>query len=290
MPRITTKAIVRSVLVALFMTVEGMTLQVVESVLVQHSGPPAPGRLVGLIVCYLAAAFTYALGFFLLLERLPGRSSVGKGLRYAGVVLTAVWISGFINLAAVDFQGGWNLLSPLKVDAFWMGVVDCANFLMGGLVLGLMTRKEWHAMLPAPFTANLAARIAAGAVLLPALCAGVFHSVERVLPGGLDLSGERRSVFDVFLFVPLLISGAGTALFQDFQMTRPPGNIVSQTLRGCLFLFFLYWVPNAVFVLFFGFSWQILVDFLVAMAVALFLTMMVMQSIARVRSPVAVPQ
>ncbi len=287
---ISKQAVVRSGLVALLMTVVGLSLQVLESILVQGSGPPTPVRLAGLIGCYLAATFTYALGFFIVFDRLPGRSAPGRGLRYAGIVLTAVWVSGFINLAAVDYEGGWNLLSPLKVDAFWMCVVDCANFLLGGFVLGLIARKDERneprassAVLAPSSSANLLLRMAAGALILPTLCAGAFHLVELLLPVGAGLAGEKGRVFDAFLFVPLAISGAGTALFHEVLRPVPSGGVLEGALRQSLFIYFMYWVPNVIFVLFFGFTWQMTVLFYVALAPALLTSLAAMEALARAR-------
>jgi len=285
---ITKKTVFRSCLVSLFMTVVGLSLQFLESAVVQGSGPPSPGCLAGLIACYLAAGFTYALGFFILSDRLPGRGAAGRGLRYAGLVLAAVWLSGFINLAAVDYEGGWNPLSPLKVDAFWMFDVDCANFLLGGLVLGFIARKdapaerrETAASRTPRMAANLALKMAAGAVILPILCAGVYHLVELFLPLGADLSGEKGRVFDAFLFVPLAISGAGTGLFHETLRNDPRRGVLHESSRQGSFLYLMYWVPNVAFVLFLGFTWQMTVIFYIALAPALLASLMAMEALAR---------
>ena len=283
MHSITKKTLARSALVGLFLTIEGMVFQTAKSSLILHLGPPRLGDVIGCTVCYLLAGFAFALGFFAFSERLPGRTWIGKGLRYSAVILVAVWISGFINLFAIDFEGGWRLFTPARIEDLWMAVADCLNFMIGGLVLGLIARKDGPAApVLAPFTANLAARIGAGAVLLPNLCAGFFALVALLLPTGFDLSGERVKLFYVFLFVPLAVSGAGTALFHD-ALRIEPRTAAGTSGRTCLILFFAYWVPNVLFVLFLGFTWQTVVGFLVAMAAALYVTMLALETMARAR-------
>lgn len=172
-----------------------------------------------------------------------------------------------------------------------MALCDCFNFLVGGLLLGLIARRdEPAAPVVGPFTANLAVRIATGALLLPVLCAGIFFFTTLALPSGFDLSGEKASMFYVFLFAPLAISGAGTALFHDALRSAPGSSIVAESFKVCLILFSMYWVANATFVLFFGFTWQVFVDFLVAMAVSLYLTVVTLEMTARARPLVVTRQ
>ncbi len=283
--KIAQKTLARSALIGLFLTVEGIGLQVANSLLIVHDGPPSLGHLVGVTACYLAAGFTFALGFFLVRERFPGRTPVRKGLRYAATVLTAVWISGFINLCAVDFTSGWNLLTPARIANYLMAPIDCLNFMVGGLVLGLITRKDTGtAPVSAPFTASLAVRISVGAVLLPLLCAGLFFLISLVLPTGFDLSGDRLGIFYVFLFVPLVISGGGTALLHDALRSGVQRAAAAVSFRISAFIFVVFWLSNVAFVLFFGFTWQVVIGFLAAMAVSLVITITTLETIARAGS------
>ena len=283
--QMTRKTLARSALVGLFLTVEGMALQVANSLLIIHDSPPGTGHLIGVTACYVAAGFTFALGFFLVRERLPGRTPVGKGLRYAALVLAAVWISGFINLCAIDFQGGWSLFSPAKIRNYLMAPIDCLNFMIGGLVLGLITRRDPAAGCAAP-AAGLGARAAVGTLILPLSCAGAFFLISLALPPGYDLFGERVKIFYVFLFIPLAISGGGTALFHDALRSSPRRGILAESLKTASFIFVMYWIWNVVFVLFFGFTWQVVVGFLASMAVSLPVTIVTLEAMARKRAGV----
>jgi hypothetical protein len=279
---ITKKALTRSALMALLLTVVGLGFQVLRTRLFLHAGPPHLGRIVGLTVCYLVMAFAYALGFFLIEKRIPGRSQVGKGLLYSAMVIAAVWISGFINMFAIDFDGLWDMLSPAKINIYWMAAIDILNLAIGGLVLGLITRKDGQGTpVKAVFSVNLAARIALAALALPLLCAGIFRIVAAALPSGYDLSGERTPAFYLFLFAPYALTGAGVAL-SHAALRSGEGGILSEPLKICLFVFIMYWVTNTVFVLFFGFTWQVVVDFLVAGAISLFLSIVALEKIARI--------
>ncbi|HET6451172.1 MAG TPA: hypothetical protein VFI08_07655 [Spirochaetia bacterium] len=285
MTRIDTKTLARSALLGLFLTVDGLGLQSLKSRFILHIGPPPLAQLAGCAACYLAAGFLFALAFFLLSDRLPGRTWIGKGLRYAVLIYVAVWISGFFNLGAIDFDGGWRLLSPAKVEALWMAAADGLNFMIAGFLLGLVAGRAGPPVsVRLPWSSNLALRAASGALLLPVLCAGLSYLVSFLLPYGLDLSGARARLFYVFLFVPLSIAGAGTARLHDVLRSAPPSRgCGAESLRVCLAIFLLYWVANAAFVLFLGFTWQVLVDFLLSLAVSLFLTIVVLESAARVR-------
>jgi hypothetical protein len=283
--RIENKTLVRSALVGLFLTIEGMAFESTKSGLILHESPPQLGHVAGVTVCFLVAGFTFALGFFLFWKQLPGRTTVGKGLRYSVLVLLAVWISGYFNLAAIDFAGGWNLLSPAKIDALWMAVCDCLDFLIGGLVMGLVVRKDEQVVpVLSWFSAKLAARTTVGAVMLPLICAVFFSLAAVVLPGGFDLHGERALVFFVFLFAPLAISGGGTALLHAALRSGPRSTLIAGPFRITLFIFLMYWVPNSAFVLFLGFTWQVLADFLISMAASLYITVVVLETIGRARS------
>ena len=288
MQSITKKTLARSALMALFLTIEGVGLQMANSRLILHSPPLGPGSLAGVAVCYLVAGFTYALGFFLVVKRLPGRTPVGKGLSYSIIVLLSVWISGFISMCAIDFTGGWNLLSPAKIEFFVVGMIDCLNLMIGGLLMGIVSRRDGPAApVAAPLTANLAARIAVAALLLPALSAGMFYLTGLVLPSGYDLAGERGKIFYAFLFAPLAIAGWGTALFHGVLRSDPRRGIIVESLKITLYLFSMYWVTSGAFALFFGFTWQVLVDFLFSIAVSLYFAIVAMETMARARPAAA---
>lgn len=277
---VTKRTIRRSSLVAPLMTLTGMALQTAKSRFILRTGPPPLEHLVGVTTCYIVAAFALALGFFLTSQQLPGRNSISKGVRYSLTVFLAVWISGFINLFAIDFGGGWNLLSSSRIEAYWMALCDLVNFMLGGLMLGFIARSDGLPPVVAPLTRNLAVRITAGAVLLPVSWAALFHVCALALPSGYDLSGERWKSFYVFLFVPLALAGAGTALLHVALRSHRGRSIMRESSRVTLFVFWLYWVPNAVFVLFFGFTWQVLVDFLIAGVLALYLTVVTFELLA----------
>ncbi len=56
--KITQKTLARSALVGLFMTIEGMVLQVGISILLDIGVPPGLGHIIGVTACYFAASFT----------------------------------------------------------------------------------------------------------------------------------------------------------------------------------------------------------------------------------------
>jgi hypothetical protein len=280
----------RSALVAVAMTILGIGLQVSTAIILGFdAGPPGIGRIVGLTACYLLAGFAFALGFAALIGRLPGASPVGKGIRYATLVVLAVWLSGSINFCSIDFAGGWALLSRAKLNNYWMDLIDGLNLLAGGCVLGLVYRRKGStspALSPQLERARarpraLASRIALCAALLPLLCFAFYSLASLLLPEGLDLSGQRRGIYDCYLFIPLAISGAGTALLHDILRRGNRQGILAGSASMALFVFATYWVPNCLFILLFGFTWQILVDFLLAMAVSLFLAAAVLEAMAR---------
>jgi hypothetical protein len=280
----------RSALVAVAMTILGIGLQVSTAILLGFdAGPPGLGRIAGLTACYLLAGFAFALAFAALIVRLPGASPVGKGIRYAALVVLAVWLSGSINFCAIDFAGGWAPLSRAKLNNYWMDLIDGLNLLAGGLILGLTYRRR-DSSSPAPSPSRelaqarprgLASRIAAGAALLPLLCFAFYSLASLLLPEGLDLSGQRRGIYDSYLFIPLALSGAGTALLYDVLRRGNGPGLLAGSASTALFVFAAYWVPNCLFILLFGFTWQILVDFLLAMAVSLFLAAAVLEAMSR---------
>jgi hypothetical protein len=278
---VTRRTLRQSAFVGPGLTVLGIGLQTMSSRLIVHSPPPTPGHIVGISIWYLITAIAFAFGFLAFADRYPGRSWVTKGLGYSAVILIAVWIGGFIGMAAIDFEGGWNLLSPGKVRYWWTALWDCLTFSLGGLVLGLVARKDGEpAPAPAPRGSGLAVRLAA-AVLLPSMTTGVFFLATLALPSGYDLTDGRGAIFYVFLFAPLALSGIGNALLHNTLRQGPRGRIIAVAGGIALLLFFLYWVTNSVFAVFFGFTWQVLLDFLLAVGLSLFATMMILEAIAR---------
>ncbi len=72
------RTLMRSAFIALFMTVEAMVLQRAKGQWILQAEPPPLGHIVGVTACYLVAAFTYALGFFLVARSFPGRTSIAR--------------------------------------------------------------------------------------------------------------------------------------------------------------------------------------------------------------------
>jgi hypothetical protein len=283
--RIDGRTVVRSALIGLAMTAEVMALQFARGRLIVHDAPPSPGRLIAVSACYLAANFAYALGFFLFADRLPGESWAGKALRYAIMVFMAVWFSGLVAMMALDFEGGFDLLSAAKVKVYWMALCDTFNLFAGAFLIWLAVRWGRPAVrAEARITANLAARMAAGAVMLPPLAMAGFYAMTLVLPSGFDLSGSRAAAFYFFIFAPLAVSGAGAALFQEALGRASGGGIAARAIRSFIPVFTLYWLTNDVFIPFLGFTWRSLADFLPAAAVALFLTLLALEAISRVQT------
>jgi len=286
---VTKRMVARSGGAALFISIAGIGLQMARSRLIAQSGPPRLDHVIGVSACYLVMSFAFALGFFLIERRIPGRTRVGKGLGYSALVIFSFWISGFVNMFAVDFDGLWDPLSSAKIDIYGMALVDILNLMLGGMVLGLMSRQEGRkAPVEISYTANFAARIAAAVIALPLLCAGLFWLVSGAVPSGYDLSGGRTPGFYLYLFGPCALTGAGAAIFHDALRSGGAGSIIGESLKIFLFVFIAYWATNTVFVLFFGFTWQIVADFLLAGAASLFLSIVMLEMIARAPGKTAV--
>jgi hypothetical protein len=279
--RVSKRSVIRSIAPGLGMAATGILFQVAKSRLFLNKEPPRPEFIAIVAVLYCVLGFCYALGYFLIADRLPGRSPASRGLAYAGLVLAAVGIGGFLGVCALDFDGGWNPWTRFKVENYAIALSDILNFSLWGLILGLATRKEGTRETAAPVSATgVRMRIAVAAILFPVICAGSFFLLSLALPTGYDLSGPRWAPFYAYLFGSLLVSGAGTGLFHQVLRPSPSKGVVRDSLKVSLFLFFLYWSINIVFGLAFGFTWAIIVDLLLTVALSLFAVAAVLEAMA----------
>jgi hypothetical protein len=278
----------RAGLMGLSMAMGGMALHAAANALILHQGRPALGHLVAMVACYLATGFAFALGYCAVSERLPGRGWAGRGLSYTALVLLVIWIGGNLGMLALDLDGGWNLASPARIPWYWAALCDWLNILFGGLLMGFISRRDDPgSSAPRARSPRLAVRVIAGAALLPSISAATFFLAARLLPLGIDLAGERRSIFYVFVFAPLAISGAGTALFHEALRIDEGSGRASRAASAFSTIYILFWLTDNSFIVFLGFAWQTLLDFLLAGALALYLTLALLEAIARPRAPIA---
>jgi hypothetical protein len=256
--------IYKSFLIGLFMTALGMALQVAKGMLVFKKAPPRLDFILAVTICYIATGFLYSLGYFMLRVSIPGKSAASKGLRYAFLIYFAVAFGNFIGVIGLDFKGGSALLTPYKLESYFIALIDGINFAVTGIILGLVAEKQ--PIVPVPYRFPRAKQLMVsllGFFLFPSSLALCFKAMTLALPTGLAFTPDTERWFYIGTFAPLAITGAAIPIFYDIARGSFDGAGYRKGLNFFLFYYLCFWLINILFGLPFGYTPQTIVDFLV---------------------------
>lgn len=202
------KIIIRCLLFGIYLTIQGMVLQVGKAVLFFHSKPPAPDFIIEVTLLYFITGFLFALGYFLLIQAIPGKSKLSKGLNYSLLVYFGIAFGNLIGVIGFDFQGKYNLFTLYKIENYAIALADFINFTLAGTVLGLTSNKTtFSPSLKQMSGKKLMTASAAGFFVFPGLSAGLLKLVSFIIPLKLKIPSDRETWFYMGIFIPLTVTG-----------------------------------------------------------------------------------
>jgi hypothetical protein len=261
----------KSALIGLYLTVQGMMLQLGKNLLFFHKKSPSVDFIIQVCILYFITGFLFALGFYLLDRFIPGRSRLSKGVSYALLVYFAVAFGGLIGVIGLDPLDTNYLFTPYKIDSYVIAISDLINFLLVGIVLGLSIKSENFKAVPRKKGGKrLMAASIIGFFAFPALGFILLKLTALVIPLSMGFTPAAEARFYSGTFIPLSVTGAMIPVFYLTVMDFFPGDWKKKGVMFFLFYYFAYWAISIVFGLPFGLSTQAVAAFLISSFVSLF--------------------
>lgn len=263
MKDINPKVLKKCLLTGILMMATGMVLQVAKGQLFFKKAPPELGFIVGVVVAYIIMGFLYAFVFFIFRKTLPGGTPFRKGLIYSGLVSLIVMIPGDTGVIAFDFSGGFNLLTPPKIEDYVICMVDVLNLIIGGLIVSRMFKPDIQIRrsTPVPKLKVLVSGIS-GAVLFPLMMLALHLLAERILPLGIQIPESAKTWYYTALIAPSVLTGLFLPLYYATVKETFRGRWPAKAFRFFLVIYLCYWTINNLFLLPFGYSLETVLFYL----------------------------
>ncbi|HVN97565.1 MAG TPA: hypothetical protein VMT62_14140 [Syntrophorhabdaceae bacterium] len=266
------KTLWKCIFIGFYLLIEGMILQRSKAILLLHKQPLAMGFLVEVAIFYFSTGFLMAAVYFIIKDALPGRRRYTRGLFYGLLVAFGVGFGLILDIIGLDFEGKFDLLTPYKIEAYLITAADLINFIITGMVLGVVAdRREIKSNQMRFNKKGLAIASVAGLILYPATNLLISVLVDPVVSLVSDIPGNAVRWFYAGFFVPLAVNGAVIPLFYCLTKDAFTGGWVQRPLQFFLVYYFGYLVILSFFGLPFGFSLQAVLHFLIIIIVPTFL-------------------
>jgi hypothetical protein len=253
--RIDLKVILKSILIGIFLTVEGMTLQVLKGLFILRKEAPGIGFIIQAAFFYFITGFLFALGYFIVKGNVPGRNRAMKGLVYALLVFFGVAFGNLIGVVGLDFEGGKNLFTAYKIEAYAITITDFVNFLVTGIILGLVAEGKGagHAE-RAPLGKGALIAAVSGFIGFPTAIFLLFRLLEIFFPPVFAVPSGAEGWFYAGFFIPLSITGAAIPLMYGVLRQSFHGSSARKGNAFFLYYYLCFWIINIAFGIPFGFS------------------------------------
>lgn len=273
------KVILKCLFNGIIMMFSGMIIQVAKGQLVFKKEPPTLSFVVGVMIAYIVMGFLFSIAFYIFKNNIPGKNVQQKSITHSLFCSFIVLVPGVIGMIAFDYDGLWNLLTPYKMEQYFIAVVDVVNFMIGGLVLAKLFKDDiqFSASIDFPKTAIVISGFI-GTFLFPLLMF-VFHGLaEMVIPLGLNIPGYARNWYYIGLLSPLILTGGLLPWFYHVVKESFHGSWLTKSIRFFLVFFICYWFMNFSFLVPFGFSVQTVLFYLI-ISVPSLLTVMILNGL-----------
>jgi len=262
------KTLWKCILIGFYLLIEGLVLQRSKAILLLHKEPVTLTFLIEVSIFYFLTGFLMALVYFIIKDALPGKKRYTRGLFYGLLVAFGVGFGLIIGIIGLDFKGKFDLLTPYKIQAYLITVVDLINFIITGMVLGVIAdRKEIKSNYAGFNKKRLVIASAAGLIVYPAMNFLISILIDPIISFVFDIPKDAVTWFYAGTFIPLAVNGAVIPLFYSLTKEAFTGRWVRKSLQFFLIYYFGYLVILSFFGLPFGFSLQAVVHFLVIIVV-----------------------
>lgn len=254
----------KCLLTGIIMMAAGMVMQVAKAQLFLQKEPPKLGFLISVIIAYIFMGSLYAVVFYLTRHVLPGRTPAAKGLYHSLFASLIVLIPGALGIIAFDFDGGFNLLTSAKIEAYAICLVDVINLGIGGLVLAKIFKDDIRIRQPVMLhKPGFLVSSLISAVLFPILMLAMHLLAEKLLPLGINIPKTARLWYYTGIMLPYILTGGFLPVYYHNVKDTFPGRWITKSLRFFLMIYLGYWLINILFLLPFGYSLQTAIFYLV---------------------------
>jgi hypothetical protein len=272
--RLDFRSLWRCIFIGLYMPLQGVALHRTSAMLLLPREPRPPlNFIIEVAIFYFVTGFLFALVYFVIKDELPGKKRYTRGLFYGLLVAFGVVFGLFVSIIALDFSGKFDLLTPYKIRAYVVTVFDQINFIIAGMVLGVIADKREIKSNQAKFDRKgLVIASAIGFIAYPAMNFLITILIDPMISLVLDIPKDAVPWFYTGVFVPLAVNGAVIPLFYCLTKDAFAGSWMRKSLMFFLSYYFGYIVISVIFGVPFGFKLQALVNFLIILVVPTFFT------------------
>ena len=262
------KTLWKCILIGFYLLIEGLILQRSKAILLLHKEPVTLTFLIEVSIFYFLTGFLMALVYFIIKDALPGKKRYTRGLFYGLLVAFGVGFGLILGIIGLDFEGKFDLLTPYKIEAYLITVVDLINFIITGMVLGVIADRKEIILNQVGFNKKgLVIASAAGLIAYPVMNFLISILIEPIISLVFDIPKDAVTWLYAGIFVPLAVNGAVIPLFYCLTKEAFTGSWMRKSLRFSLIYYFGYLVILSLFGLPFGFSLQAIVHFLIIIVV-----------------------
>ncbi len=261
----------KCVFMGFYLLVEGMLLQRSKAILLLPVKPITPAFIIEVSIFYFLTGFLFAAVYFMIKDALPGTKRYTRGLFYGFLVAFGVGFGLILGCIGLDVNGKFDLLTPYKIEVYSFTTVDMINFIVSGMVLGIVADGKVIASGRARCdNKGLLIASAAGFVAYPAMTFLISLCIEPVIALVADIPKDAVTWFYTGFYVPLAVNGAVIPLFYCAAKEAFTGGWVQRSMRFFLLYYLGYLVVLSFFALPFGFSLEAVIHFLIVIAVPTF--------------------
>jgi hypothetical protein len=266
------KIIWKCIFIGFYLLIEGMILQRSKTILLLHMPPVVMSFLIQVIVFYFLTGFLFALVYFIIKDALPGKKRYTRGLFYGLLVAFGAGFALIFGCIGLDFKGKFDLLTSYKINVYLFTIADMINFIISGMVLGVIADKKEIKSNYAGFNKmRLVTASIAGLIAYPVMNFLISILIDPVISAVVDVPGDALTWFYTGIFAPLAVNGAVIPLFYCATKEAFTGSWLRKSLQFFLIYYFGYLVILSIFGLPFGFSLQAIIHFLIIIIFPTFL-------------------
>jgi hypothetical protein len=253
--KIDIKTFWKCIFVGFYLLTEGLVLQRSKAIFLLHKAPVTLNFILAVAFFYFLTGFLMALVYFNIKDALPGKKRYTRGLFYGLLVAFGVGFGLILGIIGLDYQGKFDLLTFYKIDAYSITIVDLINFIVTGMVLGVIADKKEIEPNQARF--NNKGLVIASIVGLIAYAAMNFLLsvlIEPIISLVSDVPKDAVTWFYIGVFIPLAVNGAVIPIFYCLTKEAFTGSWLRKSLQFFLLYYFGYIVIPSFFGLPFGFA------------------------------------
>ncbi len=261
--QLNSKVIIKCFIAAVLMLLTGMVIQIANGLLIFKKEPPELSFIMSVTVAYIVMGFLYSLAFYIFRNKIPGKTPLQKGIVHSLFVLFIVLFPGVLGMVAFDHEGLYNLFTPYKIETYIMYFIDIVNFLINGVILSILFKKDIviTEMIAPPRKKAVVSGVI-GFFLFPALMFTFHVLFEQLQLFDYSIPNGAETWYYIGLMAPLSLAGALLPLFYYYIKDMFDGSWLKKSVCFAIVFFALYWIIVMSFILIFGYSIQLVLFYL----------------------------